>query len=69
MNTISSNATDTSIRPNCGESLVMNQLATIPAAMSSPRASQLINMVASYAVDGVERLRVYLRHAGKGNPS
>jgi hypothetical protein len=56
INTSSNKATAISMTPNCGESLVMNQLATNPAAISSRRASQLI-MVSSYAVadDGVER--------------
>jgi hypothetical protein len=68
MNTRSSNATAISMRPNCGESLVMNQPATNPPAISSPRASQL-NIVASYAVavdvlSGPVVDQVSLTHAG-----
>jgi hypothetical protein len=46
MNTMSSKTTAICIIPNCGESLVTNQLATTPATISIPLKIQF-NMLVS----------------------
>jgi hypothetical protein len=48
INTKSNVATAISMTANWGESLVMNQLATNPATISAPRASQLNMIVSCY---------------------